>query len=69
MTKRKRSQSQRHDEDDPKFEALRAALKEGVDALDRGDYDEIDETELDQYLAGLSAIAHGRRPKPRRPPA
>src|SRR5262249_33062237 len=56
MAQRKRRHSRSRDEDARKFEALRVALKEGVDALDRGDYVEIDEVELTQYLEELRLI-------------
>jgi hypothetical protein len=40
-----------------KLEALRARMKAGVDALERGDFIEVNEADLDHFLAGLSAIA------------
>lgn len=50
---------QRRREDALKLEALRAQLQVGVAALERGDYLELDETELDRFL-GVPA-----RPKKR----
>jgi hypothetical protein len=37
-----------------KLEALRAQVKDGVDALDRDEYLEFDDARLDAYLAGLN---------------
>jgi antitoxin ParD1/3/4 len=45
---------QRRREDALKLKALRAQIKAGVDALDRGDFVEVDDAELDAYLEGLS---------------
>jgi antitoxin ParD1/3/4 len=46
---------QRRREDSLKLTALRAQIQAGVDALDRGDFVEVDESELDGYLEGLTA--------------
>jgi antitoxin ParD1/3/4 len=46
---------QRRQEDALKLKALRMQLKAGVDALERGDFTEIDEADLDAYLDGLTA--------------
>lgn len=48
---------QRRREDALKLKALRMQLKAGVEALERGDFTEIDETELDNYLEGLTAAS------------
>jgi hypothetical protein len=44
-----------------KLEKLRARIDEGIAALERGEYDEFDETELKSYLRGLATAKHGRR--------
>jgi antitoxin ParD1/3/4 len=36
------------------LEALRVQIQAGVDALDRGDFIEIDDSGLDAYLEGLT---------------
>ncbi len=46
---------QRRQEDALKLKALRMQIKAGMDALERGDYIEIDEAELDGFLEGLTA--------------
>jgi antitoxin ParD1/3/4 len=50
-----RALQQRRQEDALKLKALRMQVKAGVDALERGDYIEIDEADLDNYLEGLTA--------------
>jgi antitoxin ParD1/3/4 len=45
---------QRRREDALKLKALRAQIKAGVDALDRGDFVEVDDAELDGFLEGLT---------------
>jgi antitoxin ParD1/3/4 len=49
-----RALQQRRREDALKLKALRAQIKAGVDALDRGDFVEVDDAELDGYLEGLT---------------
>ena len=46
---------QRCREDALKLKALRAQIKAGIDALDRGEFVEVDDTELEDYLEGLPA--------------
>jgi antitoxin ParD1/3/4 len=46
---------QRRREDVLKLKALRMQIKAGMDALERGDFVEIDDSELDVYLEGLTA--------------
>ena len=46
---------QRRREDALKQKALRAQIKAGVDELDRGDFVEVDDAELDGFLEGLTA--------------
>ena len=41
---------QRRREDALKLKALRAQIKAGVDALDRGDFVEVDDADLDRFL-------------------
>ena len=40
-----------------KLEALRAQLKAGTDALDRGDFIEVDDADLERYLERLTTPA------------
>ncbi|MBX9828958.1 MAG: type II toxin-antitoxin system ParD family antitoxin [Xanthobacteraceae bacterium] len=50
-----RALQQRRREDALKLKALRTQIKAGVDALERGEFVEIDESDLDGYLQGLTA--------------
>jgi antitoxin ParD1/3/4 len=50
-----RALQQRRREDALKLKALRAQIKAGVDALNRGDFVEVDDADLDSYLEGLTA--------------
>lgn len=50
-----RALQQRRREDALKLKALRAQIKAGIDALDQGDFVELDDAELDDYLEGLTA--------------
>jgi antitoxin ParD1/3/4 len=38
-----------------KLKALRMQIRAGVDALERGDFSEIADADLDEYLEGLAA--------------
>ena len=49
-----RALQQRRREDALKLEALRVQIQAGVDALNRGDFIEIDDSGLDAYLEGLT---------------
>ena len=49
-----RALQQRRREDALKLEALRAHLKAGIDALDRGDFVEVDDADLQTYLEALT---------------
>jgi len=49
-----RALQQRRQEDALKLKALRAQIKAGIEALDRGDYVEVDDVALDDYLLGLT---------------
>jgi antitoxin ParD1/3/4 len=51
---------QRRREDKVKLQALRAQLKLGVDALRRGEFDEVDGADLHVYLKSLTGT--GRKP-------
>ena len=51
---------QRRSEDALKLKALRVQIKAGVDALDRGDFVEVDDAALDDYLEGLTASSDKR---------
>jgi antitoxin ParD1/3/4 len=55
-----RSLQQRRRADALKLKALRAALKVGQDALDRGDYDDVDDSQLEGYLDSLTAASRKR---------
>ena len=46
---------QRRKEDSLRLKALRTQIKAGVDALERGEFVEIDEANLDGYLDGLTS--------------
>jgi len=41
-------------EDDSKLKALRARIRAGAEALDRGDFVEVEEADLDCYLETLT---------------
>ncbi len=43
--------------DELKLERLRQSIKAGVEALDRGKYDEVEDEDLDAYLDGLAVPA------------
>ena len=45
------------DQDALKLEALRTLIKAGIDELERGDFVEIDEADLEDYLERLTAPA------------
>jgi antitoxin ParD1/3/4 len=45
---------QRRREDRLRLKSLRAQVKAGTDALERGEFAEIDDAELEQYLAHLT---------------
>jgi antitoxin ParD1/3/4 len=57
-----RALQQRRREDALKLKALRAQVRAGIEELEWGEFDEIDDSELDGYLAGLTA----KTPKPRK---
>ena len=49
-----RALQQRRQEDALKLKALRAQVKVGFDALDRGDFVDVDDVDLDGYLDTLT---------------
>jgi antitoxin ParD1/3/4 len=51
---------QRRREDALRLEALRRQVDAGADALERGEFIEIDDADLDAYLDGLPARARNR---------
>jgi antitoxin ParD1/3/4 len=55
-----RALQQRRREDALKLKALRIQIKAGVDALERGDFVEVDDAELDEYLEGLATPSDKR---------
>ncbi len=48
---------QRRREDALKLKALRVQIKAGVEALERGEFTEIADADLDRYLEGLTVAA------------
>ena len=55
-----RALQQRRREDSLKLKILRAQIKAGIDALDRGDFIEVDGADLDGYLERLTTPAARR---------
>jgi antitoxin ParD1/3/4 len=51
---------QRRKEDTLKLKVLRAQIKAGTDALDRGDFTEVDDADLEGYLDRLTTPAAKR---------
>ena len=49
-----RALEQRRREDDLKLKALRIQIKAGIDAIKRGDFAKIEETDLEEYLERLT---------------
>jgi antitoxin ParD1/3/4 len=52
-----RTLQQRRKEDALKLKALRQQIKAGTDALDRGDFVEVDESELEAFLDRLTVVS------------
>jgi antitoxin ParD1/3/4 len=48
---------QRRKEDGLRLKALRAQIKVGIDAIDRGDFMEVDDADLEEYLERLTLPA------------
>jgi len=55
-----RALEQRRREDDLKLKALRIQIKAGIDAIKRGDFAEIEEADLENYLERLTATPRQR---------
>lgn len=53
-----RALQQRRAEDSLKLEKLRLLIKQGIDEIDRGDYTEVDDEDLDAYLDSLADTRH-----------
>ena len=51
---------QRRREDRLRLKALRAQIKVGIDALERGDFAEVEEVDLEGYLERLTSAAKKR---------
>ena len=51
---------QRRKEDSLKLKVLRAQIKAGTDALERGDFTEVGDADLEGYLEGLTTQAAKR---------
>jgi len=51
---------QRRQEDSLRLKALRAQIKAGIDALERGDFAEVDDTDLEEYLERVATPAAKR---------
>ena len=49
---------QRRQEDALRLKVLRAQIKMGADAIERGDFVEIDEADIGHYLEGLTGAPH-----------
>jgi antitoxin ParD1/3/4 len=52
---------QRRREDSLRLKALRAQIKAGVDALDRGDFVEVEDADLEGYLKQLTTTSAAKR--------
>ena len=55
-----RALQQRRREDALKLKALRVQVKAGVEALDRGEFVELNDSELDDFLEGLTTQSDER---------
>jgi antitoxin ParD1/3/4 len=55
-----RALEQRRREDELKLKVLRMQLKAGIDAIKQGDFAEIEESDLDDYLEGLRVVPSRR---------
>jgi antitoxin ParD1/3/4 len=56
-----RALQQRRREDALKLKALRANIRTGILALERGDYTEVEDSTLASYLDGLAAVQGKKR--------
>lgn len=55
-----RALEQRRREDELKLKALRMQIKAGIDAIKRGEYAEVEESQLDDYFKGLKPVPRKR---------
>jgi antitoxin ParD1/3/4 len=55
-----RALQQRRREDALKLKALRAAIKQGLDSIEQGDYIDVDDSQLESYLDSLTAAGRKR---------
>ena len=55
-----RALEQRRREDALKLKALRMQIKAGIDAIKRGEFSEVEESDLEDYLEGLVANTRKR---------
>jgi antitoxin ParD1/3/4 len=56
-----RALQQRRREDELKLKALRTHIKAGIDALKRGEFVEINDADLEDYLEGLETSPERRK--------
>lgn len=56
-----RALQQRRREDELRLKALRTHIKAGAEALRWGEFVEVDDAELDNYLEGLATVADRRK--------
>ena len=52
---------QRRKEDSLRLKALRAQIKVGIDAIDRGDFAEVEDADLEEYLERLTTTSAAKR--------
>ena len=52
---------QRRKEDGLRLKALRAQIKIGIDAIDRGDFAEVEDADLEEYLRRLKTTSAAKR--------
>ncbi len=58
-----RALQKRRSEDALRLKALRAMIDKGVAALDRGDYDEVEDSELDGFMRSLTPARRNKGPR------
>jgi antitoxin ParD1/3/4 len=56
-----RALQQRRREDELKLKALRTHIRAGADALKRGEFVEVDDADLEDYLEGLATVPERRK--------
>ena len=57
-----RALRQRRDQEAAKLSALRALIDIGLDQLEQGDFDEVDDADLEEYMRALRPAAGERGP-------